>query len=105
MKPWRDGQLVTVNGGGAERDGIVFHALSLAKVVVAVPDEEHGAVFETVAGTALTERRDPVDADRELRRLISRTPSGASGGQPGSQGTGAGRRAHTRGPMHRTTGK
>jgi alpha-acetolactate decarboxylase len=102
MKSLREGQLVTVAGEGQALDGIVYHAPSLVKVVVAVPDDERGPVFRTVHRRAVSERQEAGPDDDALRRLIRREGRvGARGGQGGGQG----RRAHTRGPMHRTTGK
>jgi hypothetical protein len=102
MKPLREGQLVTVSGEGPPLEGIVHHAPSLVKVVVAVPDEERGPVLRTVHRRAVTERTAAGDDDDALRRLIRRE---GRAGQRGGQGGGPGRRAHTRGPVHRTTGK
>jgi hypothetical protein len=101
----REGQLVTVAEDGVTLDGIVFHAQSILKVVVAVSDPERGPLFRTVHSKALTERDGAGAHDEALRRLIRRTPSAGRGGPRGGQGAGQGRRGHTRSPVHRTTGK
>jgi hypothetical protein len=102
MKSLREGQLVTVAVDDAAYDGIVHHAPSLVKVVVAVPDEERGPVLRTVQRRAVTERTEAGPDDDALRRLIRRE---GRVGVRGAQGGSRGRRTHTRGPVHRTTGK
>jgi hypothetical protein len=101
MKSLREGQLVTVAGDDVSLDGIVHHAPSLVKVVVAVPDDERGPVLRTVQRRLVSERHEAGPDDDALRRLIRRE------GRVGARGAqvGGGRRAHSRGPMHRTTGK
>jgi hypothetical protein len=99
------GELVQVADGGPKLDGIVFDTPSRTKVVVAVVDPARGPVFRTVHPSTLTERAEEGPADRALQLLIKRTPSPVRGGAAGGVGTGQGRRAHTRGPVHRTTGK
>jgi hypothetical protein len=102
MKSLREGQLVTVAEEDSELDGIVHHAPSLVKVVVAVPDDERGTVLRTVHRRMVSQRDQAGPDDDALRRLIRREGRVGSGG---GQGGGQGRRAHTRGPVHRTTGK
>jgi hypothetical protein len=103
MKSLREGQLVTVARDGEVLDGIVFHAPSILKVVVAVPDAERGAILRTVHRRTLTERDAAGPHDKALRRMVARMPSAVRGG-PG-RGAGSGQRGHTRSPAHRTTGK
>jgi hypothetical protein len=104
MEPIRAGELVKVAGGGQEVDGIVFDTPSRSKVVVAVVDPGRGPVFRTVHAKTLAERSEEGPDDRALRLLVRRTPSPVRGV---GGGTAAGReaRGHTRGTMHRTTGK
>lgn len=101
----REGQLVTVAEDGSSLDGIVFHAQSLLKVVVAVPDAEHGALFKTVHSKQLTGRRDAGAHDDALRGLIRRAPSAGRSGPRNGPGGGGGRAGHTRSAVHRTTGR
>jgi hypothetical protein len=102
MKSLREGQLVTVDVEGTVLEGIVHHAPSLLKVVVAVPDEERGTVLRTVHRRTVHEREQAGPDDDALRRLIRR--EGHVGTRGGGVG-GPGRRAATHGPVHRTTGK
>lgn len=103
MNFFRPGQLVTVTGDDGTVDGIVFEALSAAKSIVAVPDSEHGAVFQTVASKALTARESQGADDKALRDLIRRTP--ASGRGLGSGTNLRGHSGHTGARMHRPTGR
>jgi hypothetical protein len=105
MKSLQEGQLVTVAGEGAAVDGIVFQVPSFMKVVVAVPDSEHGAVFRTVHRKTLTERENAGADDDAMRRVIRQTPWSVRGGPRGGNGPGQGQRGHARSTMHRTTGK
>ncbi|MGH2917838.1 MAG: hypothetical protein ACRDLS_04450 [Solirubrobacteraceae bacterium] len=91
--------------GGRPLPGIVFDTPSRTKVVVAVVERGRGPVFRTVHPDTLSERADEDPQDRALRLLIRRTPPPVRGAAAGGVGTGRGRRGHTRGPMHRTTGK
>lgn len=99
------GALVKVATDGPVIDGIVFDHPSSSKVVVAVIDRTRGPVFRTVHPDALSEREAEGDADRALRLLIKRTPPAQRGGARGGSGGGRGRAGHTRGAMHRPTGK
>ena len=105
MKPLREGQLVTVQEDGTAVDGIIFHVESFLKAVVAVPDEEGHGAFRTVHRKALAERSRPGEHDDALRKLISRTPSGARSGGGAAGGQGHGSRGHSRGADHRSTGR
>lgn len=99
------GELVKVADGGPPLDGIVFDIPSRTKVVVAVLDASRGPVFRTVHPDTLTERAEEGPSDRALRMLIRRTPSPARGKAGDDITTGRGSRGHSRGTMHRTTGK
>jgi hypothetical protein len=99
------GELVTVDSGGRPLDGIVFDAPSNSKIVVAVMDRGRGPVLRTFPLTALTERAEEGPSDRALRLLIRRTPPPVRGSARDGAGGGRGRPGHTRGAMHRTTGK
>jgi hypothetical protein len=101
MKSLHEGQLVTVTHEGATLDGIVFHAESFLKAIVAVADEE-GAVLQTFHRNSLQERTEPSEHDELLRRLIKRS---AEHGGAGSGKVSGGARGHTRGPAHRPTGR
>ena len=105
MESTSRGALVKVAGGGPELDAVVFDSPSRSKVVVAVVDPSRGPVFRTVHPKTLTERTQEGPDDRALHLLIRRTPSPVRGAARG--GTSAGRESpgHTRGTMHRTTGK
>jgi hypothetical protein len=105
MKSLHEGQLVTITGEGPTLDGIVFHTPSLLKAVVAVPDDELGAVLRTVHRTTLTERTEAGEHDEALRRLIRRTPSTGRGGHGAGKAGGHGQRGFTRAPSHRSTGR
>ena len=99
------GDLVSVAGGGAPRDGIVYDTPSASKVVVAVVDPRRGPGFRTVHPNTLTEREKESPHDPALRLLIRRTPP-AGHGAPRGGGTGRkGRAGFTRGAAHRPTGK
>lgn len=105
VEPTSAGELVKVAGGGPELDGIVFDSPSRSKVVVAIMDPGRGPVFRTVHPTTLTERTDEGPDDRALRLLVRRTPPPVRGAARGGVGAGRERPGHTRGAMHRTTGK
>ena len=75
MKTFHEGALVTVTRDGGVLDGIVSHAPSLLKIVVAVPDPERGAILRTVHPRVLTQRTEEGPDDQALQRLIKRTPS------------------------------
>jgi hypothetical protein len=98
------GELVKVADGGPELDGIVFDTPSRSKVVVAVVDPSRGPVFRTVHPKTLTERTDEGPDDRALRLLLRRTPPPAFATRGGARG-GRPLPGHSRGAMHRTTGK
>jgi hypothetical protein len=99
------GGLVKVAVGGPELDGIVFDIPSRSKVIVAIVDRGRGPVMRAVHPDALTERAEEGPDDRALRLLVRRTPLPARGNAGGSTATGRGSRGHTRGTMHRTTGR
>jgi hypothetical protein len=99
------GERVNVDDGGAVREGIVFDTPSRSKVVVAVVDPGRGPVFRTVHPKALTERTEEGGDDPALRLLIRRTSPPVRGADGGGVGVGRRRAGHTRGSMHRTTGK
>ena len=105
MDPAHAGERVNVAAGGAASDGIVFATPSRSKVVVAVVDPGRGPVFRTVHPKALTERSDERADDAALRLLIRRTSPPVRGAGGGGLGVGRRRAGHTRGSMHRTTGK
>jgi hypothetical protein len=99
------GDLVSVTGAGAPRDGIVYDTPSPSKVVVAVVDPRRGPGFRTVHPKTLTEREKEGSHDPALRLLIRRTPPpGHGGGRAGGTGR-KGRAGFTRGATHRPTGK
>jgi hypothetical protein len=99
------GGLVKVAVGGPDLDGIVFDVPSRSKVIVAIVDRDRGPVMRTVHPDALTERTDEGPDDRALQLLVRRTPQPARGNAGGGTSTGRGSRGHTRGTMHRTTGR
>jgi hypothetical protein len=105
MTLFSGGELVTVNGEGGERDGIVFHVPSRSKVIVAIPDAARGAVMRTFNPDVLAERADAGPNDEVLRKLIRRTPLPGGGGMQGVNSSGRPARGHTRAPAHRSTGK
>lgn len=105
MEPTSAAELVKVAAGGPELDGIVFDRPSRSKVVVAVVDPARGPVFLTVHPRTLTERAEEGPADRALHLLIRRTPPPVRGAARDGAGAGRGRAGHSRGTMHRTTGK
>jgi hypothetical protein len=98
VKTFREGELVTVARDGEILDGMVSHAASLLKIVVAVPDPERGAILRTVHPRVLAERTEAGPDDAALERAIHRTPSR---GGPAGGGGGRGNRGHSRGPAHR----
>jgi hypothetical protein len=101
-----DSELVKIDDGGRELDGIVFDTPSKSKVTVAVMDPARGPVFRTVRADTLTERTEEGPDDRALSLLIRRTWQGARGGSaPSGAGATRGQDGHTRAAMHRTTGK
>jgi hypothetical protein len=101
-----DSELVKIDDGGRELDGIVFDTPSKSKVTVAVMDPARGPVFRTVHADTLTERTEEGPDDRALSMLIRRTWQGTRGGTaPGGAGATRGQDGHTRAAMHRTTGK
>jgi hypothetical protein len=99
------GGLVKVAVGGPELDGVVFDVPSRSKVIVAIVDRGRGPVMRTVHPDALSERADEGPDDRALQLLVRRTPPPSRGDARGSQSAGRGSRGHTRGTMHRTTGR
>jgi hypothetical protein len=105
MDETRLGDLVSVADGGPHMDGIVFDVPSRTKVVVAVSDPSRGPMFRTVHPRTLSERTQPVPGDRALQLLIRRTPAPVHGAARGEKASGHGSRGHSRGTMHRTTGK
>jgi hypothetical protein len=105
MESTTTGDLVKVTGGSPDLDGIVFDTPSRTKVVVAVVDPSRGPMFRTVHPRTLTERTEEGPHDRALRLLVRRTPPPARGTSSGKQNAGRDNPGHTRGAMHRTTGK
>ena len=105
MEPESTDDLVKVDTGGPQLDGIIFDRPSSTKVVVAVVDRDRGPVLRTFHPKTLTERADEGPDDRALRLLIRRTPPPVRGAARAGAGTGRGRPGHTRAAMHRTTGK
>lgn len=105
MEPTTAGGLVKVANGGAGLDGIVFDTPSRAKVVVAIVDPGRGPVLRTFDLRTLTERTEEGPDDRALRLLIRRTPPPVHGRAGAAATAGRGSRGHSRGTMHRTTGK
>jgi len=99
------GGLVKVAAGGPEQDAIVFDVPSRTKVIVAVLDGGRGPVLRTVHPKTLSERTEEGPDDHALRLLIRRTPPPIRGSSDGAAGIGHGSRGHTRGTMHRTTGR
>jgi hypothetical protein len=99
------GGLVKVAVGGPDLDGIVFDLPSRSKVIVAIVDRKRGPVMRTVHPDALTERTEEGPEDRVLRLLVRRTPARAHSDAGGGTSTARGSRGHTRGTMHRTTGR
>jgi hypothetical protein len=103
LKTFQEGQLVTVAVAGSRLDGVVAHVASLVKIEVAVAQTEGGPVFRSAHPKSLTPRDEPGPSDDALRSLIQR--AGHTGhGVPGGASA-RGRRAHTRGPAHRPTGR
>ena len=103
MKTFREGELVTVDRDGDSVDGMVAHAESLVRIVVAVPDSERGAVLRTVHPRVLSERTEPGPDDQALERAIERIPGGR-GGERGGGGGGRGSRGYGRTTGHRRSG-
>jgi|SRR4051794_21402531 len=99
------GDLVKVDIGGPQIDGIVFDVPSASKVVVAVVDRKRGPLMRTVARTALSPREEAGDDDRALQLLVRRTPPAVHPAARGANGPGQRRAGHSRAAMHRTTGK
>jgi hypothetical protein len=96
------GTLVKVATGGPELDGIVFDTPSRSKVVV---DATRGPVLRTFNPDALSERTEEGGDDRALRLLVRRTPPPTRAGSRGGVSGGRARPGHTRGAVHRPTGK
>src|SRR4051794_37319357 len=105
MEDITPGDLVTVDAGGPKRDGIVFDTPSHTKVVVALVDPQRGPIFRTVHPDTLAAREQEGPDDRAINLLMKRTPSPVHGASRGAAGGGHGRAGHSRGAMHRTTGK
>jgi hypothetical protein len=105
MEPTSAGDLVKVDSGGPQLDGIVFDVPSHSKVVVAVVDRGRGPVFRTVHPSTLSERTDEGPDDRALRLLVRRTPPPVHASARAGASGGRGRPGHSRGASHRTTGK
>jgi hypothetical protein len=99
------GELVKVATGGPERDGIVFDVPARSRVVVAVVDPDRGPVLRTFSVSALSERTEAGPDDRALEAVLRRTPSPVRGGTRGGVTGGRARPGHTRGTIHRPTGK
>lgn len=99
------GALVKVAGGGPELDGIVFDTPSSSKVVVAMVVPGRGPGFRTVHPDTLREREEAGPDDRALQALVRRTPAPEHGKARAGSASGRGRPGHSRGTMHRTTGK
>jgi hypothetical protein len=99
------GELVSVAGSGPVLEGVVFDTPSSSKVVVAVFDSKRGPLFRTVSPKTLTAREQEGPHDRELHRLIRRTPPPAHGAARAAAVSGGGRSGFKRGAMHRATGK
>jgi hypothetical protein len=99
------GELVSVAGFGPVLEGVVFDTPSSSKVVVAVFDSKRGPLFRTVSPKTLTAREQEGSHDRELHRLIRRTPPPAHGAARAAAVSGGGRSGFKRGAMHRATGK
>ena len=99
------GDLVTVTGGAAPLDGIVFETPSASKIVVAVVDPKRGPQFRSVHPDTLSERSAPGGHDRALQLLIKRTPRSAHGPTQGPKGSEHGRAGFSRGAAHRSTGR
>ncbi|HST56008.1 MAG TPA: hypothetical protein VLJ42_08960 [Solirubrobacteraceae bacterium] len=105
MESTSTGELVSVDSGSAKLDGIVFDTPSKTKAVVAVVDPNRGPVLRTVPLNTLTERTQDGSGDQALRMLIRRTPSPVGGAARGGAAAGRGSPGHTRGTMHRPTGR
>jgi hypothetical protein len=99
------GDLVKVDLGGPQCDGIVFDLPSASKVVVAMMDRRRGPVMRTVPRAALTPRAEAGLDDRALQLLVRRTPPPVHAAERGANGPGQRRAGHARAAMHRTTGK
>ncbi len=106
MEPTSAGDLVRVAvERGPALDGIVFDTPSRTKVVVAVVAAGRGPAMRTVHPDALSERAEAGPDDPALRLLVRRTPPPSRGGGRAGPGAGHGRAGHTRGAVHRTTGR
>jgi hypothetical protein len=105
MEPSSPGDRVRVDIGGTISDGLVFDTPSRTKIVVAVLDASRGPVFRTVAASAITERSTDSPHDHVLELLIRRTPPPVRAADRAGAGPGQRRAGHSRGSMHRTTGK
>jgi hypothetical protein len=105
MESTSAGELVKVANASSELAGIVFDTPSRSKVVVAVMDAARGPIFRTVPLSTLTERLTEAPEDRALHLLIRRTPPPARGTANGGTDVRRDRPGHTRGAMHRSTGK
>jgi hypothetical protein len=105
MEASSNGELVKVDTGGPQLDGIVFDTPSRTKVVVAVVDRRRGPVLRTVHPRTLSERTEEGPDDRALQLLVRRTPPPVRGAAGGGTASGRGNPGHTRTAMHRTTGK
>ena len=99
------GDLVSVAGAGAPRDGIVYDTPSPSKVVVAVVDPRRGPGFRTVHPKTLTEREKEGSHDPALRLLIRRTPPPGHGAARAGVTGRKGQAGFTRGATHRPTGR
>jgi len=99
------GELVTVDTGGPQLDGIVFDTPSATKVVVALLDPSRGPVFRTVHPESLSAREAEGAGDKALRLLIRRTPPPVHGGARGGPSGARGHAGHTRPATHRPTGR
>jgi hypothetical protein len=99
------GALVKVTGDGPDVDGIVFDVPSRTKVIVAVLEGARGPVLRAVQLKTLSERTEDSPGDHALRLLIRRTPPPVRTNASGTASAGHGSRGHTRGTMHRTTGR
>jgi hypothetical protein len=105
MEASSTGELVKVDTGGPQLDGIVFDTPSRTKVVVAVVDPRRGPVLRTVHPRTLSERLEEGPDDRALQLLVRRTPAPVRGASTGGTAAGRGNPGHSRTASHRTTGK
>jgi len=72
---------------------------------VAVVDPDRGPMFRTVHPKTLTERTEDGPDDRALQLLLRRTPPPVRNAAGGRTALGRHQAGHTRGAMHRATGK